>query len=261
MPEFHKYHGTGNDFIIVDDRGSGTIKNSLNREIISRLCDRHFGIGADGMILIQDHPELDFRMIYYNADGLESTMCGNGGRCAVAYARKAGIITNLAGFESIDGVHTAAVSKEQNIILSMQSVQSITAWATGYILDTGSPHFILFSDRIDGINVNEEGSRIRYQEHFKPAGINVDFVEYSGNELYVRTYERGVERETLSCGTGVVASAISAAWRTGTDKNSYSVRTKGGNLRVHFIRTGEMSFGNIMLEGPAVFVYSGIIEL
>jgi diaminopimelate epimerase len=261
MPEFYKYHGTGNDFIIMDDRGTAGIKTALNQEIIARLCHRHLGIGADGLILIREHPGLDFRMVYYNSDGLEGTMCGNGGRCAAAYARKAGIITNHAAFESIDGKHTAEISRDQNIILSMQPVLSITPWTTGFILDTGSPHFIIFSDNVDRINVNEEGAGIRNNDHFMPAGINVNFVEYSDKELYVRTYERGVERETLSCGTGIVASAICAAWKSGTDKNSYNVRTRGGNLRVHYNRTGDDSFGDIMLEGPAVFVYSGTIEL
>ena len=261
MPEFYKYHGTGNDFIIFDDRGPASVSSLLNQETIARLCERRLGIGADGLILIQKHPELDFRMVYFNSDGREGTMCGNGGRCAVAFARKAGIITDQATFESIDGVHTASVNEKEIILLSMQPVSSVKAWEAGYILDTGSPHYILFSENIDGINVAEEGRRIRYHEHFIPGGTNVNFVEHADNEIYVRTYERGVEEETLSCGTGIIASAICSAFRSGTDKNSYNVRTRGGKLRVHFDRTGDTGFSNIRLEGLAVFVFSGNIDL
>ena len=261
MTEFFKYQGTGNDFIIMDDRETARLKTILTKEIIAGLCDGHFGIGADGLMLIQDHPELDFRMVYYNSDGRESTMCGNGGRCAVAFAQRAGIITDHTSFESIDGVHTASPGRDGNIILGMQPVLSVTPWTTGFILNTGSPHFIIFSDSIDSIDVNEEGARIRNNHHFEPAGINVNFVQYADDELYVRTYERGVERETLSCGTGIIASAICSAWKSDADKNSYPVRTRGGNLRVHFKRTGDTSWDDIRLEGPAVFVYSGTVGL
>jgi diaminopimelate epimerase len=257
--EFCKYQGTGNDFIVIDDRSE--LCSGLKGQQVSGLCNRRFGIGADGLVFIRRYPEVDFRMIYYNADGKEGSMCGNAGRCAVSFARKLGIIKNKAVMETYDGMHEAQILQDGTISLGMNPVNSIGAGEEGYLLDTGSPHLVLFKPGIDLVNVVEEGRRIRYSAPFMPDGINVNYVEPSDNELYVRTYERGVENETLSCGTGIVASAICSAFRTGTDKNSLRVRSRGGNLTVRFTRKGDTHFDDIRLEGPAEFVFEGTIDI
>ena len=256
---FSKYHGTGNDFIIIDDRDEAC--SSLSGRGIRRLCDRRFGIGADGLILLRDPKGFDFRMIYYNSDGGEGTMCGNGGRCTVAFAKKLGLIGKSAKFEAIDGAHEASILEGGNISLGMQIVSGIHPSEEGYRLDTGSPHLVLFRRDIDLINVVEEGRRIRYSPPYMPDGINVNFVEETGEGIHVRTYERGVENETLSCGTGNVASAICTAFRSGTGTNAYRVRTAGGDLMVRFTRKGDEEFGDIRLEGPTAHVFDGTINL
>ena len=257
--EFCKYQGTGNDFIIIDDREE--LFSAVSGQQINQLCDRRFGIGADGLVLIRKHRELDFRMIYYNADGMEGTMCGNAGRCAVAFARSLGMIRDSARMETFDGIHEASILEDGTISLGMNAVTSIEASGDAWLLDTGSPHLVLFRSGIDLVNVFDEGRMIRYSEAYMPDGINVNFVETSDNEIYVRTYERGVENETLSCGTGIVAAVICSAFRTGTDKNSLLVRTKGGELRVGFSRKGDTHFDDIRLEGPAGLVFEGNINI
>ena len=192
---FSKYQGTGNDFIIIDNRDN---KISLNKIQIKKLCDRRFGIGADGLMLLENHANLDFNMKYYNSDGIESTMCGNGGRCLVSFAKTLGIFSNETNFNAIDGSHKAMV-KENNIVsLQMQDVTDIRIVNKNYFINTGSPHYVTFRDEIKKIDVYNRGREIRYSKEFSPDGTNVNFVEYQNNKIFVRTYERGVENETLS---------------------------------------------------------------
>jgi len=255
---FHKYQGTGNDFIIIDNRAS-IFKHDT--KIIEKLCDRKFGIGADGLMLLQNKKNYDFEMVYFNADGNESSMCGNGGRCIVAFAAKLGIVKKKYKFIAMDGEHEATISK--NIIsLKMLDVKGIEQGSDFYYLNTGSPHFISFKNNIDKINLIEEARKIRYNKRFSKEGTNVNFAEIKEKELLVRTYERGVEDETLSCGTGVTAVALCAAHKNIFDKkNQYKIKTKGGNLTVKFNKVKENSFNNIWLEGAATFVFTGEIEI
>lgn len=255
---FSKYHGTGNDFIMIDDRDESF---PLDKQFfISHLCHRRFGIGADGLILIREHPELDFRMIYFNADGREGSMCGNGGRCAVAFAHELGMCGTSVRFQAIDEVHAAEVVRPDHIRLHMQPVSGIMQHEDHCILDTGSPHYVAFTSGLEEMDVCQSGRKIRYSNAFKEEGINVNFIQQENENHFVRTYERGVENETYSCGTGVVASAICAALHDKTDKTAFRIRTLGGELMVSFRRTGPDAFENIILEGPAKFVYSGTLS-
>lgn len=212
--EFYKYHGTGNDFILIDNRLNDF---PVSNEVIRNLCDRNTGIGADGLILLSYKDGYDFEMNYFNSDGNSATMCGNGGRCAVAFANKLRIINNKTIFSAIDGAHRAEILKDNDcgmiVKLDMQDVKKTETLDEAFIIDTGSPHYINFVKNVSEIDVIAEGRKIRNNERFVPGGINVDFVEENNNTLFVRTYERGVENETLSCGTGVVASAIAYAYK------------------------------------------------
>jgi len=255
---FSKYHGTGNDFIMIDDRNESF---PLDKHLfVSHLCDRRLGIGADGLILLRNHPDLDFRMIYFNADGREGSLCGNGGRCAVAFAYKLGMCGVTARFQATDGVHDAEVVRPDHIRLRMQPVSVVKRYEDHCILDTGSPHFCTFTSGLEEMDVYGSGRRIRYSEAYKEEGINVNFIQQEAENLFVRTYERGVENETYSCGTGVVASAICAALNDKTDKTAFRIRTLGGELSVSFRRTGPDTFDDIILEGPATFVFSGTLS-
>ena len=256
--KFHKYHGTGNDFIMINDPRSEFPEE--NYELIRHLCERRFGIGADGLILIRNHADMDFRMVYFNSNGKEGSMCGNGGRCAVAFAYKKGLCKDSATFMAIDGTHVAKVIRPEHIQLKLQSVKSIRLQHDHYELDTGSPHYVTFVEQVDKVDVYKLGQEIRLSNAFRTEGINVNFVEHGPERIIVRTYERGVENETFSCGTGVVAAALCASLRESSEKTEYQVRTKGGDLSVSFRMEGEHSFRNIILEGPAEFVYQGTIE-
>ncbi len=258
MTNFYKYQGAGNDFVIIDSRSS---KLNLNELQVKYLCDRRFGIGADGLMLLEKHQEADFNMKYYNSDGKESTMCGNGGRCLVAFAKLLGIIDKETTFMAIDGLHKAIVNDDHTISLQMQDLNDIKIVNTNYFLNTGSPHYVTFREDINKIDVYNRGREIRYSAEFKPEGTNVNFVEIQEDKLFVRTYERGVENETLSCGTGVTASAICAALYTKSDKTSFDISTLGGKLNVSFDKIDKNTFKNIWLTGPATMVYSGGIEL
>ena len=269
--EFYKYQGSGNDFIVVDDRGQILFPGGGPvQEQVALLCDRHFGIGADGLILIRESDKYDFVMKYYNADGREGSMCGNGGRCAVTFAKHMAIINQgEAIFEAVDGTHKAkilAYNDKQSIISLLLNNVDLPETADGeLIINTGSPHLMVFCSQIDTINVEEEGKIIRYSPEYAESGINVNFVEVLGNDsLFVRTYERGVERETLSCGTGVTASSI-AAWMNNHRNlgNMYNIHTKGGLLKVSFEPPlkGKNFFSGIWLTGPAHFVFKGEIPL
>ncbi len=258
---FYKYHGAGNDFILTDNRDGGF---PVGKALIARLCTRHTGVGADGLILLENSREADFAMRYFNADGGESTMCGNGGRCIAAFAKKLGMIGQKTRFEAVDGNHEAEIlHSEKNtmqVSLRMQDVDHLTFSNGHVILNTGSPHFVKFVDDVDEIDVDSEGRRIRYDSEFAPGGINVNFVRRTGSGLMIRTYERGVENETLACGTGTVASALAAARLFSGLRNPVEVNTRGGILKVKFEKHGE-GYTNVYLEGPAVFVFEGKIPI
>jgi diaminopimelate epimerase len=253
--EFYKYQGTGNDFVMIDNRD---LQFTKNKEVIEKLCDRRFGIGADGLILLENEDGYDFKMVYYNSDGNESTMCGNGGRCLVAFAFFLDIFEDKCIFIAIDGDHEAEI--HNGIIkLKMINVNSISNDGEDSVLDTGSPHYVKYVVDLVNHNVFADGNSIRNSENYKEKGINVNFVEkISDNEIFVRTYERGVEDETFSCGTGVTASAL-----TFLQKNnliSVKVKTLGGNLKVYAEKEGD-SFQHIWLEGPAKQVFRGKVDL
>jgi len=256
---FDKYQGTGNDFILIDNRKN---EIQLSQEQIAFLCNRHFGIGADGLMLLELEPGVDFKMVYFNSDGNESSMCGNGGRCITAYAKSLGLINDKAKFIAIDGVHEATISGVNNVSLKMNDVKSIEAGDNFFYLNTGSPHYVKFVEGVKSFDVFAEGKRIRNSERFAAEGTNVNFMEKTEDGIYVRTYERGVENETLSCGTGVTAAAlVSAVQGISSGKNNCKVSTLGGDLNVKFDKVLESNFYNIWLEGPAEFVFFGSINL
>lgn len=253
---FFKYHGTGNDFVVIDQRTNQYI-NEHDQSLIEQMCDRRFGIGADGLMLIQNKKGVDFEMIYFNADGRTSSMCGNGGRCIVSLASRLGIFEKDCTFEAIDGIHEANITEKGLVSLKMNDVLSADIDAGTYVLDTGSPHYVQFLDQLKDVDMVLEGKAIRYSDRFKKEGINVNLAEYSDGVLSVRTYERGVEAETYSCGTGVVASAIAHTIEKDLAASEVVLETLGGQLMVSFERTG-MSFQNIWLTGPAKLVYEGV---
>ncbi len=256
---FTKYQGTGNDFIIIDNR---ELKFSRSdNAVVAKLCDRRFGIGADGLMLLQKKTGYDFEMVYYNSDGNESSMCGNGGRCIVEYARTLGLVKDKANFLATDGEHEALV-KPSYISLKMNNVSKVEMNAAFSYLNTGSPHYVAFVNDVTNYKVFEEGRRIRNSDRFAEKGTNVNFIEKELNELFVRTYERGVEDETYSCGTGVTAAALVASLKNVSTGLDYcDVKTLGGNLKVMFKKHTDNSFTDIWLEGPATFVYKGEVTL
>jgi diaminopimelate epimerase len=255
--QFHKYQGTGNDFIILDNRDGKY--NDLNQKQVEFLCNRRFGIGADGLMLLNLKPGYDFEMKYYNSDGRESSMCGNGGRCLVKFAWNMGIHRPLYRFVAIDGEHEAEIDDDGTVSLKMKDVTTIRDYHGDFIVDTGSPHYVKMVSDVMDINVYQKGFDIRNSHAFNRDGINVNFVEQSGDdEIIVRTYERGVEDETLSCGTGVTACAL-VCYHNEMGFNDVTVHTKGGKLNVEFDRTDEDSFSNIWLCGPAEKVFEGTI--
>lgn len=257
---FSKYQGTGNDFIILD--GWNT-EISISPEQVKYCCDRRFGIGADGLMIIKKHPTFDFEMVYFNSDGFLSSMCGNGGRCLVHFAFEKKYIGSSTQFLAIDGVHEADVLPNHIISLKMNAVSTIEKRENEYYLNTGSPHFVCKVNAIHELDVVENGRKIRYNEEFKSEGTNVNFVQELEDGIMVRTYERGVENETLSCGTGVTAAALVAADLFNKEKRkteSINIKTLGGALKVTFNRN-ENIFDEIRLIGPAIFVYEGSIKL
>lgn len=254
---FYKYQGAGNDFIIIDNRST---QIQLSTTQIAFLCDRRFGIGGDGLMLLQSLPEADFEMVYYNADGNESTMCGNGGRCIAAFANRLGIVEKEMHFKAVDGMHQAIILENNIVALHMQDVAGIEFKDEIAILDTGSPHYIKRVADVKGVDVFNEGRAIRNQEAFQPKGINVNFVAEDATGLIIRTYERGVEEETLACGTGVTAAAIASVKRNiGTFE--IPVTAMGGNLSVTFEKKTDNTAENIILTGPATLVFEGDIVI
>jgi diaminopimelate epimerase len=253
---FHKYQATGNDFVIVDNRDG---KYSFSVDEIKRICDRKFGVGADGVMLIENHPTLDFNLVYFNADGSPS-LCGNGSRAAVKMASALGIANGKAKFNAYDGFHEAQILPNGNVRLKMSDVKEVKKSGQGIFINTGSPHFIKWVHDIRDFSVFEVGREIRYSDAFKPDGTNVNFVEQLGkNSIFVRTYERGVENETLSCGTGVTAAALAAV--SHLNISPVTVKTLGGELTVEFKVSHDGSFTDIFLIGPAKMVFEGILEL
>lgn len=253
---FFKYQGTGNDFVMVDDRLAHWDLGNLS--LITALCDRKFGIGADGLILIRSHADYDFEMVYFNADGSQS-FCGNGARCAVAFASFLGIVTQHTQFLAIDGPHEARIEREE-VSLKMANVSTISESLGDAFVHTGSPHHLRWVEQLKDYPVLEQGKLLRHDPCYAPGGSNVNFVEkISDNEIFVRTFERGVENETLSCGTGVTAAALVCGALT--QQKSIQIRTLGGNLRVTFVGNAHEGFDNIWLIGPAQQVYAGQIQL
>jgi diaminopimelate epimerase len=257
MIRFFKYQGTGNDFILLDNR-SGNY-DFLNQKNIQSLCNRHFGIGADGLMLLSNSEEADFHMTYFNSDGNQSTMCGNGGRCIIRFAHDLGIQKNSYRFMAIDGLHLAEISENGTIRLKLNAGLPPQTFEQDHIIHTGSPHYVKLVDDVAAIDVKKQGADIRNSDAFKAEGINVNFVQViHNNELFVRTYERGVEDETLSCGTGVTAAALS--FRTFEKGNHHvKVNTPGGKLEVDFIQLPDGGFDEVWLCGPAAFVFNGEI--
>jgi diaminopimelate epimerase len=257
--KFYKYQGTGNDFVILDNRSAEV---SLTSEQVALLCDRRFGVGADGLMLLESEPGIDFRMVYYNSDGRLSSFCGNGARCITAFAKHLGVIVERAFFSASDGMHEARIDENGRVKLKMQDVKQMEVTADHCWVNTGSPHYVTVVENLDSFDVVGEGRRIRNSDRFREEGTNVNFVQKRESDIYVRTYERGVEDETFSCGTGVAAAALVASVKgISTARNSCTVHTRGGNLEVSFEKVLDSKFYNIWLTGPAERVFEGLIDL
>lgn len=254
---FFKYQGTGNDFVMIDNRTN--VFDKTNITAIQQLCNRKFGIGSDGLILIENLPDFDFNMVFFNPDGSQS-FCGNGSRCAVAFAKYLGIIESQAYFNSTDGEHEAWISTNGDVSLKMHDVKVIEKGDGYYFINTGSPHYIKEEINLKELDIVAKGREIRYNKRFKEKGTNVNFVKYNQESLDIRTYERGVEGETLSCGTGVTAAALSWADKFKLSAGKVDVNAEGGKLSVGFKRT-ENGFNDIWLIGAATFVFKGEIEI
>jgi diaminopimelate epimerase len=257
---FYKYQGTGNDFVILDNRAQQY--QSITAQQVKAICNRRFGVGADGLMLLNQKEGYDFEMIYYNADGNPSSMCGNGGRCLVKFAYHMGIHKFTYRFLAIDGEHEAELDKNNHIRLKMQDVDSVEMHPSFAVLNTGSPHYVKYTNNVADAHVVEMGKQIRNSPTYADlGGINVNFVENTGEDsIFVRTYERGVEDETLSCGTGVTAASLMSAHNE-RGFNRVEVKTPGGLLSVEFNKTSETTFTDIWLCGPATFVYKGEIDI
>jgi diaminopimelate epimerase len=257
---FKKYQGTGNDFVIIDNRSD--LFDQSNIEAIQFICNRKFGIGSDGLILIESHSKYDFNMVFFNPDGSQS-FCGNGSRCAVQFAYDLGIITKEhTEFISTDGWHEAYVLENKVVKLKMNDVSAIDSQEEYDFMNTGSPHYVAFKSNLNQLDIIAEGSKIRYANSYDSiGGTNVNFIEGKENSFQVRTYERGVENETLSCGTGVTACALSIALKNDLKTAEVTLETKGGNLSVSFNKVSATSFEDIWLQGPATFVFEGVITI
>ncbi|QNL52404.1 diaminopimelate epimerase [Olivibacter sp. SDN3] len=258
--KFYKYQGAGNDFVLIDNRDNNF--NAEDTALVAHLCDRRFGIGADGLMLLQEKGGYDFEMLYYNADGNLGSMCGNGGRCIVAFAKHLGIIQTKTTFLAVDGAHEATINQEADwVSLKMIDVSQIRKDGDAYVLNTGSPHYIKTVKNLQQFPVVEEGRAIRYHPTYKEDGINVNFVEAIDKGYAVRTYERGVEDETLACGTGVTAVALAMAYVSNqTGILNTPIKAQGGALNIQFHHQGDGIFHEIYLEGPAHLVFEGDIN-
>lgn len=257
--KFYKYQGTGNDFVMIDNRLENFPKN--NTKLIESLCNRRFGIGADGLILLENDNSTDFKMVYYNSDGNESSMCGNGGRCLVAFAKSLNVINNEATFIATDGLHNATIDENGIVSLRMKDVNEVKIESDYVFLNTGSPHHVTLVNDLEHFNVKENGATIRYSDLYGKVGSNVNFVnQLSENHFALRTYERGVEDETLSCGTGATATAIAMNAIGKTNSNAIDINVEGGKLKVTFEKS-EKGFEKVFLIGPATFVFEGTITI
>ncbi len=260
---FYKYQGTGNDFVVIDDRQKTFAID--NQHLVSHLCDRRFGIGADGLMLLRpaQTPATDFQMVYFNADGKQSTLCGNGGRCIVAFANFLGLFQNHTTFEAIDGLHQASITGNK-VALKMNEVTGLQTFKQGYFLNTGSPHYVEVVENVKTYEVVGKGKAIRHDEFFRSInGTNANFMEVlAPNHIFVRTFERGVEDETYSCGTGVTAAAILYSFMTfgNFQTNSVQVQTLGGELAVTLNQTNGV-YTNIVLTGTAKQVFHGTCQV
>lgn len=255
---FYKYQGAGNDFVLIDNRNEQFQYKDNNA--VLQLCDRRFGIGGDGLMLLQNHAEYDFEMLYFNADGKLGSMCGNGGRCIVAFAKHLGIIDTETDFLAVDGPHYAKISDEGNWVeLQMIDVQNVSRDGNAYVMNTGSPHYVDQVTALAEMDVFSAGKEIRNNATYVKEGINVNFVEDKGDHLFVRTFERGVEDETYACGTGVTAVALAMAKDRGQSGSlKTDIKVLGGNLSIAFDYDGK-NFSNIFLCGPAELVFEGDI--
>lgn len=258
--EFFKYQGTGNDFVIIDNRNGHDLK--LSPDQVKKLCDRKFGIGADGLMLLNDKPGFDFEMVYFNSDGRVGTMCGNGGRCLIKFAESTGIQKEIYKFIATDGEHEARIDTNGIVYLRMNDVDMLVNHHGDFLVDTGSPHYVKLVPQLATFDVVKKGREIRNSKDFEKEGINVNFVEQldEPDKIFVRTYERGVENETLSCGTGVTAAAL-VCYHNENGFNEVEVKTLGGRLNVEFDRVDDGKFRNIWLCGPAERVFAGTIEI
>lgn len=258
---FFKYQGAGNDFILIDGRNQ-TFPLLRDPESIKKLCDRHFGIGADGLMILQLKKGFDFEMLYFNANGKEGSMCGNGGRCIAAFASHLELIKDETNFLAVDGPHYARISEKGTwVSLQMIDVQHISNDGEAFVLNTGSPHYVLPVENLENKDVYQDGKNIRYNDTYAAEGINVNFIQDMGDHYYVRTYERGVENETFACGTGVTAVAMAMAKKKGlSGKIHTSIVVPGGKLNVSFNYDGS-TFTEVFLEGPAIFVFLGAINI
>ncbi len=257
---FYKFHGTGNDFVLIDQRKEPYL-NVEDTEQIAFLCHRQFGIGADGLILLQSHDEFDFEMVYFNSDGKQGSMCGNGGRCITAFAKHLGVIDKETRFWAVDGLHLAKSGSGNWVELKMGSVSTYEKEGKSYFIHTGSPHHIDFVDNALHMDVYREGYAIRHNDKYEKEGVNVNFVTTRDAGIEVSTFERGVECETLSCGTGVTAAAMAFVLEKGTSGQfDVPITAKGGKLSVRFSYDGN-SFEEVWLCGETKLVFQGEIEL
>ena len=257
--EFYKYQGTGNDFVMIDNRSGFFPKDNV--QLVARLCDRRFGIGADGLILLENDTDTDFRMVYYNSDGNQGSMCGNGGRCLVAFANDLKVIQDSCTFIATDGLHHATVSADGEVSLQMIDVDHIKIESDYTFMNTGSPHHVQLVEDLEHYNVKDNGAALRYGPLYAPVGSNINFVKKINDDTFsLRTYERGVEDETLACGTGATAVAIAMHATGQTTASSINLNVEGGKLAVSFDKKGDL-FTNVFLIGPAKFVFKGVIEI
>lgn len=256
--KFSKYNGAGNDFIVIDDRKNNI---EINPWLIEKLCNRNFGIGGDGLILIKESKSTDFEILHYTSDGNLGSLCGNGSRCAISFAYKNKIIGKKTRFDAFDGIHNAEIINDNLVKMEMKINSDILENEYGTWLDTGSPHLVIEKDNTDELDVNLLASSIRYNEYYKKEGVNVNFIEKVSNETFkIRTYERGVENETLACGTGSTASAICMNYLGKTQSNNITMKCRGGDLKVEFISNDNL-FSDISITGPAKFVFEGQIDI
>lgn len=258
--QFYKYQGAGNDFVLVDNRFIGF--NHHDRALITKICDRRFGVGADGILFLQNHVDYDFEMVYYNADGRPSSMCGNGGRCIVAFAKFLGVIENETKFLAVDGPHYAKIADSGDwVSLQMIDVDHIAPDGDAYVLNTGSPHYVSLTTGLDTKDVYNDGYAIRNNDTYRAEGININFVEPAAEGYFVRTFERGVEAETFACGTGVTAAALAMAKHLNQTGHIVTpIKVLGGKLTIRFNYDG-VRFTDIFLEGPAEKVFEGFLEV